>query len=105
MNESGNREAGTKGVVSDWRPGTIGVPAEDLSGEHGVGAGGQLHTPRRHLKDGRAAGCVEHVRPLEEARECLAVVAVANEAEANGRRNPTGDAAYVAAPAPKWKVQ
>jgi len=73
MNEGDNREARANGGVSDRRPATIGVPAEDLSGEaqapHGVGAGGQLHASRRHLKDVRAAGCVEHFRPLQTKRK------------------------------------
>jgi hypothetical protein len=36
---------------------------------HGLGAGGQLHASRRHLKDVRAAGCVEHFRPLQTKRK------------------------------------
>jgi hypothetical protein len=73
MNEGDNREARASGGVSDRRPATIGAPAEDLSGEaqapHGVGAGAQLHASRRHLKDVRAAGCVEHFRPLQTKRK------------------------------------
>jgi hypothetical protein len=95
MNEGDNREARASGGVSDRRPATIGVPAEDLSGEaqapHGVGAGGQLHASRRHLKDVRAAGCVEHFRPLQTKRKPV-------DGETPRRR-------YVAAPAPKREVQ
>src|SRR5262249_37073939 len=44
---------------------------------------------------------VEPVRPLEESRERLAVLAVADEAEAGGRRDITRYAAHTAVPAPK----
>jgi hypothetical protein len=58
-------------------------------------------TPQRHLEDVGSAGRVEHVRPLEETRERLAILAVADEAEAGGRRDVACDAAHAAAPAPK----
>jgi hypothetical protein len=60
-----------------------------------------LARPIRHV----FSGCVEHVRPLQEARERLAILAIANEAEASGRRNPARDAVHVAAPAPKREVE
>src|SRR5207244_3557762 len=86
----------------------IGVPAEDLAGEaqatHRVRAGGQRHAARWHLEDVRGACCVEHVRPLEEARESLAVLAVADEAEAGRRGNVARDALHTAAPAAKREI-
>jgi hypothetical protein len=96
------------GGVADRGPATIGVPAEDLAGEaqaaHGVGARGKLHAARRHLEDVCPARCIEHVRPLEKARERLAILAVADKSEAGGRCNLACDAAHVAAPAPKRQV-
>ena len=51
------------------------------------------------MDDVGAAGVIEHVRPLEKARERLAVCAVADEAKGGVRRNLAGDATHVAAPA------
>jgi hypothetical protein len=73
VNHSDQRDA-RAGDVADRGPATIGVPAVDspvaeAQASHGVHAGGEVHAPWRHLEDVRAAGCVEHVRPLEEARE------------------------------------
>src|SRR6266567_929981 len=105
VNHSDQRDA-RAGDVADRGPATIGVPAVDFpvaeaQASHGVHAGGEVHAPWRHLEDVRAAGCVEHVRPLEEARERLAILAVAEDsAAAPGRRNPTRDATHVAALAP-----
>jgi hypothetical protein len=100
---------GPAGGIGNRRPATIGVPAQDLVGEaqtpHGVRARGELHAPGRHLEDVRSAGRVEHVRPLKKTRERLAVLAVADEAEAGGWRNVARDAARAAAPAPKREVQ
>ena len=59
----------------------------------------------RHVEDVGSACGVEHVRPIEETRERLAVLAVADEAEAAGWGDVACDAAHVAAPAPKRKVQ
>jgi len=83
----------------------VDSPVAEAQASHGVHAGGEVHAPWRHLEDVRAAGCVEHVRPLEEARECLAILAVAEDSAAGGRRNRARDAAHVAAPAPKREVQ
>jgi hypothetical protein len=100
------------GHVADRSPAAICVPAEDLAGElqaaHSVRARGQLHAARRHMEDVCSARWIEHVRPLEEARERLAVPAVADEAKAGVRRNVARDAAHVAAPAGKredYRVQ
>src|SRR5262249_1123133 len=86
-----------------------GVPADDLAGEaqaaQRLRARGELHLRRRHLEDVGAAGRVENVRPLEEARERLAVLAVAEEPKAGRRRNLARDAAHVTAPAPKREVE
>src|SRR5262249_10476663 len=57
------------------------------------------------LEDVRSARGVEHVRPLQEPRERLAVLTVADEAEAAGRRDVARNAAHAAAPAPKREVQ
>src|SRR5207245_8663872 len=86
------------------------VPAEDaLVGEaqapHGVRTRGEVHAPGRHLEDVRSAGGVEHVWPLQETNERLAVFTVADEAEAAGRRDVARNAAHAAAPAPKREVQ
>ena len=98
MNQRDNREARPGGGVANRGPATIGVPAQHLVGEaqapHGVRARGELHAPGRHLEDVRSAGRVEHVRPLEETRERLAVLAVADEAEAGGGRDIVRDAAH-----------
>ena len=68
------------GGVGNRRPATLGVPAQDLAGEaqasHRVGARGEFYARGRHMEDVRSAGGVEHVRPIEEARERLAVLAV-----------------------------
>ena len=61
----------------------------------------KLHAAGWHLEDVCPGRCVEHVRPLEEARERLAVLAVADEAKAGVRRNFARDAAHAAAPAAK----
>src|SRR6516162_226249 len=108
MNYADDREARPGGGVRNRGPATIAVPAQNLVGEaqtpHGVRAGGELHAPGRHLEDVRSAGRVEHVGPLEETRERLAVLAVADDAEAGGRGDVTRDAAHAAAPAPKREV-
>jgi hypothetical protein len=85
VNEGNHREARAGGGVGDRRPATIGVPAQDLGfvtqtqASYGVDARGDLHAARRHLKDVRSARGVEHVPPLEQARECL------SDTEAGGR--------------------
>jgi hypothetical protein len=90
MYEADNRKA-RPGSIAKRGPATIGIPAEDFAGEtqatHRVRASGKLHATRWHLENVCSACCVEHVRPLEEARERLAILAIANEAEASGRRN------------------
>jgi hypothetical protein len=107
MKHSHKREARAS-CVADRGPATIGVPAEDLAGQlqatHSVRARGKSHTARWHLEYVRSACCVEHVRPIEETRERLTVLTVADEAKAGGRHNLAGSAAHLAAPAPKWEV-
>src|SRR5215471_18837863 len=101
MNERDDREARVGGGVSDRGAATISVPALDFVGKaqaaHSLEASGERHLARRHLKNVRAAGIVENVRSLEEARKRLAVLAVADESEAGGRRNRAGDAAHTTA--------
>src|SRR6516162_4963924 len=107
MNEADNRKA-RAGSVADRGPATISVPAEDLVGEaqaaQSVHARSKLHATCWHLEDLCSARCVEHVRPLEEARERLAVLAVADEAEDGVRRNFARDTAHAATPAAQRKV-
>src|SRR5262245_64652484 len=108
MNQTGGREGRPGGAVRDRGPATFGGPAQNLVGEaqaaKGVRARYELHAPGRHLEAVRTTGRVEHVRPLEEARERLAVLAVADEAEAGGRGDITCYAAHAAAPAAKREV-
>jgi hypothetical protein len=103
-----DREVRPGSGVGNRRPATLGVPAQDLVGEtqtpHGIRPRGELHAARRHPKDIRSAGRVEHVHPFEETSERLAVLAVADEAEAGGRGDIARDTAHVAAPAPKREV-
>src|SRR5262249_56215466 len=77
---------------------TISGPAQDLAGKaqagQGVGTCRERHPTRRQLEYVGAAGSVENVRPFEETRKRLAVLAVADEAEAGGRRNRAGEAAH-----------
>jgi hypothetical protein len=65
----------------------------------------ELQARRRHLEDVGSAGRVEHVRTLEETREHLAVLAVADKAEPGRRGNVARDTAHAAAPASKREVQ
>jgi all-trans-8'-apo-beta-carotenal 15,15'-oxygenase len=58
-----------------------------------------------HLHDVRAAGSVEHIRAVEDAREALTVLAVADQAEAAGGFEVVHNAAHAAARAPKREVQ
>jgi hypothetical protein len=101
VDQPDNREA--NGGVGDRRPAAMGVPAQDLGREtyaaHGIRAGGEGHARRRHVDDVGAAAVIEHVRPLEKARERLAVCAVVDEAKAGVRRDLAGDAAHMAASA------
>jgi hypothetical protein len=107
MNEADNRETRASSVA-DRGPATIRVPTDDPAGEaqaaHSVRARDKLYAARWHLEDVFSAGCVEHVLPVEEARERLAVPAAADEAEAGVRRNLARDAAHAAAPATKGEV-
>ncbi len=56
------------------------------------------------MEDVFSACRIEHVQPLEETRERLAVLAVADETEARGRRNFLCDATHVPAPAAKVEM-
>ena len=56
------------------------------------------------MEDVRSARCIEHVRPIKEACERLAVLAVADETKAGMRRDTVRDAAHVAAPAAKLEI-
>jgi hypothetical protein len=90
MNEADNRESRASSV-GDRCLATISVPAEDAAGEveaaQGVLARRKLHAPRWHMEDICSARIIEHVRPLEEARKRLAVLAVADETESGLWRN------------------
>jgi hypothetical protein len=93
---AGGRSGGPPAL---YRPGTIlySARASTQAAEFG-------HAPGRHLEDVRSAGRVEHVRALEETRERLTVLAVADETEAGGRGNVARNTAHAAAPAPKREV-
>jgi len=71
----------------------------------GTHSGKRPTAPGRHVEDVRSACAVEHIGPIEETRERLAIPAVADEAEAAGWGDVACDAAHAAAPAPKRKVQ
>jgi hypothetical protein len=71
---------------------------------HSVRARGKPHAARWHLENVCSAGCIERIRPLKESRERLAVLAVADEAEAGVRRNFARDATHAAASAAKREV-
>ena len=90
MDQAEKRDARARSGIRNRAPATIGVPAENFVREAGGFAlrrsRGQLHAAGRHLHDVRAAGCVEHVRAVEEARKTLTILAVADEAEAAGGR-------------------
>jgi hypothetical protein len=107
MNDADNWEPWA-GSVADRGPATTSVPAEYLAGEvqaaHSVRARDKLHAARWHVEDVCSTRSIEHVWPLEEARECLAVPAVADETEAGVRRNFIRDAAHVAASAAKREI-
>jgi hypothetical protein len=90
-------------VTTHWLYSELLARAYEAQASHGVRARGELHAPGRHLEDVRSACRVEHVRPIEKTRERLAVLAVADEAEAGGWGDVACDAAHAAAPAPKRK--
>jgi len=108
MNERDNREARAGGGVSDRSAATISVPAQDFAGKahatQSLESSGERHLNRRHLENVRATGSVENVRSFEEARKCLAVLAVADEAETAGRRNFARNAVHMVAPASKREI-
>jgi hypothetical protein len=109
MDQAEKRDARARSGIRNRAPATIGVPAEnfvrELKASHGVDARGQLHAARRHLHDVRAAGCVEHVRAVEDARKGLTVPAVADEAEAAGWRELARNAAHAAAAASEREIK
>jgi hypothetical protein len=110
MNQGDDREARAGGGVADRSPATIAVPPEDtLVGEaqapERIGTRDELRAPGRHLEDVRSPSGVEHVRPLQEPRERLAVLTIADEAEAAGRRHLARNAPHAAAPTPKREVK
>src|SRR5262245_30324779 len=108
MNERDDREARLGGGVSDRGAATISVPAQDFAGKahatQSLEARGERHLTGRHLENVRATGSVENVRSFEEARKRLAVLAVADEAKAGGRRNRAGDAAHTTATASQQDI-
>lgn len=108
MNEGDNWETRAGGVANRG-PAAICIPAENLVGEvyaaYGVRARCKLHAARWHLEYVCSARCIEHVGPIEEACECLAILAVADETKAHKRRHAAGDAAHVTASASEGKVR
>src|SRR5215470_19080720 len=97
MNERDDRETRAGGGVSDRGAATVSEPAQDFVGkaQQSIQASDERHLTRRQLKNVRAAARVENVRSLKKTRKRLAVLAVADEAEAGGRRNRAGDAAHM----------
>jgi hypothetical protein len=87
--------------VADWGPTTIGVPAEDFAREvqatHGVRPSGELHATRWHLKNVCSARRIEDIWALEESRERLTILTVADEAKASGWRDLASDTTHAAA--------
>jgi len=108
MNYGDDWEARGGGGVADRGLAIIGVPAKDIVGEalarYGVHTPGQFQARGGHLEDVRPSSGVEYVRPLQETRERLAVLAVADEAETAGRRNLARNAAHMVAPASKREI-
>src|SRR6516225_2410682 len=90
MNERDDRETRAGGGVSDRGTATVSEPAQDFVGNahatQSIQASDERHLTRRQL---------ENVRSLKKTRKRLAVLAVADEAEAGGRRNRAGDAAHM----------
>jgi hypothetical protein len=109
MNESGERDARGESRIGDRGPATIGVPAENfirkVKASYSIDTGGQLHAAGRHLHNVRAAGRVEHIRAVEEAREGLTVLAVTDEAKGARGYKFVHNAAHMAASALKGKVE
>src|SRR5262249_40347038 len=99
MNERDDRETRAGGGVSDRGAATVSEPAQDFVGKahatQSIQASDERHLTRRQLENVRAAARVENVRSLKKTRKRLAVLAVADEAEAGGRRNRAGDAAHM----------
>ena len=99
MNERDDRETRAGGGVSDRGAATVSEPAQDFVGNahatQSIQASDERHLTRRQLENVRAAARVENVRSLKKTRKRLAVLAVADEAEAGGRRNRAGDAAHM----------
>ncbi len=108
MDHSDDREARRRRRVRDRRPAAVDVPAKHLWREPHAPKRVQTlfepHAPGWHLVDVCATCCVEHVGPLEEARERAAVLAIANKAEPIGRRHVAGNSDRRAAPASKRNV-
>jgi hypothetical protein len=86
MNERDDWKARGGGGVGDRSAATIGVPAQDTAGKaraaQRLKARGKRHMSRRHLENVRAAGSVQNIRSIEETRERLAVLAIADEPDA-----------------------
>jgi hypothetical protein len=99
MNERDYRETRVGGGVSDWGAATVSEPTQEFAGKtyatQSIQAGGERHLTRRQLENLRAAASVENVWSLKKTRKRLAVLAIADKAEAGGRRNRAGDAAQM----------
>jgi hypothetical protein len=99
MNERHDRETRVGSGVSDRGAATVSEPAQDFAGKahamQSIQASGERHLTRRQLENVRAAASVENVRSLKKTRKRLAILAVADEAEAGGRGNRASDAAHM----------
>jgi hypothetical protein len=81
------------GRVANWSPATISVPAGEAQATRS-----ELRAARWHMEDVCSASYIEHVRALQDVRQCLAV---ADETQAAVGRHFVRDAVHVATPAPK----
>jgi hypothetical protein len=99
VNQADNRKARAC-CIANWGPTAICVPTENFSREvqatHGVHPSGELDATRRHLKNVCSARYIENVWTLEESRERLTVLTVADEAKASGWRDLASDTTHVA---------
>ena len=100
MDKTDERKA-RPGRITDRGMATIGIPTIDaIGGEahatHRVSTGSKLYAANWHLEDVGSARVVKHVRPFEKTRKRLAVLAVADEAQACGRPRHVCDTAQVA---------
>ena len=99
MDKTDERKAWADGIA-DRGAATIGIPAKDAVGReahatHCVSTGSELYAANWHLEDVCSARFVEHVRSFQKTRERLAILAVADQAQACGWPRYASDSAHV----------